>query len=337
MWHIIPHPVADCCNRLGAAGFTAYPVGGCVRDILLGRTPGDWDIATAALPEAVMALFEKTVPTGLKHGTVTVLLEGMALEVTTFRREGRYSDGRRPDRVSFHATLLNDLSRRDFTVNAMALGPDGAFIDPHGGRGDLQRRLLRCVGDPDTRFREDALRMLRAVRFSAQLAFEIEEKTMAALCRNAALTDALSGERVRVELEKILLSQRPECAALPVSLGMLARFGAPAQGCELEHLGSLPPVAALRWSAFCTATGLDIALLPVERSLRRAVLHPPEETSPALTGGALYRIGYRGGEIGALRRRLLAHVQAHPEDNKEERLTALCREWTEEERGFFKM
>lgn len=204
-----PAPVAACCGTLRRAGHEACPVGGCVRDLLLGRAPGDWDIATSARPEAVTALFERTVPTGLKHGTVTVLLGGMALEVTTFRGESGYSDGRHPDRVTFGVGLREDLARRDFTINAMALAPDGSVLDPFGGRADLARRLIRCVGEPERRFTEDALRMLRAVRFAAQLGFSLEARTAAALASCAPLLERVSGERIRAELEKTLLSPHP--------------------------------------------------------------------------------------------------------------------------------
>ncbi len=323
-WSQIPGPVRACCAALERAGHAAYPVGGCVRDTLLGRVPGDWDVTTSAPPEATLALFDRTVPTGLKHGTVTVLLGGMALEVTTFRREGGYADGRHPDAVTFDATLEEDLSRRDFTVNAMALAPGGAIVDPFGGRADLERRLIRCVGDPDRRFQEDGLRLLRAVRFAAQLGFDLEPDTAAALARNAHCLDRVSGERVKAELEKILLSPRPEWAALPVELGMLARFGA---GRGRPDFAGVPATAADRWSALCAATGLDITALPVERALRRAVLHPEnrELAALALTGRDLYDLGYRGGDISAARRRLLRHVQAHPEDNERDRLLAVLK------------
>ena len=147
---------------LCAAGFPAYYVGGCVRDRLLGRPVHDWDVTTAALPEEVMALFEHCVPTGIRHGTVTVFLDGAQAEVTTFRTEGVYLDGRHPSEVRFVRTLAEDLSRRDFTINAMAMDADGNVTDLFGGRDDLARRCIRCVGDPEKRFREDALRMLRA-------------------------------------------------------------------------------------------------------------------------------------------------------------------------------
>ena len=160
----IPAGVAALLDTLRGAGCEAHPVGGCVRDLLLGRTPGDYDVCTSARPEQVMALFPRTLPTGLRHGTVTVLTESGAVEVTTFRREGGYADGRRPDGVRFDVGLAEDLSRRDFTVNAMALSTEGEVIDPSGGQADLARRQIRCVGDTDRRFAEDALRMLRAVR-----------------------------------------------------------------------------------------------------------------------------------------------------------------------------
>ena len=188
----IPGGVAALCARLRSAGREAYPVGGCVRDLLLGRTPGDWDVTTSARPEEVMALFERTVPTGIKHGTVTVLTGAGGVEVTTFRAEGGYADGRHPDAVTFGGDLAGDLSRRDFTINAMALGPDGAVIDPFGGRADLKAGLIRCVGEPERRFVEDALRMLRAVRFSAQLDFAIEGATAEALRKNAGLNGEVS-------------------------------------------------------------------------------------------------------------------------------------------------
>ena len=157
-----------------------------------------------------MALFDRTVPTGIRHGTVTVLTEDGGVEVTTFRAESGYADGRHPDAVTFGGDLAGDLTRRDFTINAMALGPDGAVIDPFGGQKDLQARLIRCVGEPERRFREDALRMLRAVRFSAQLGFAVENATAEALRDSAGLTACLSAERVRAELEKLLLSRWPE-------------------------------------------------------------------------------------------------------------------------------
>lgn len=318
-WERVPGPVRTCCETLWAAGEAACPVGGCVRDSLLGRTPGDWDVATSARPEVVQGLFARTVPTGLRHGTVTVLLDGMYLEVTAFRREEGYSDGRRPDRVVFGVGLTEDLARRDFTINAMALLPDGTVADPFGGEADLAARLIRCVGDPERRFREDALRMLRAVRFAAQLGFAIEEETAAALRREAAGLEQVSGERVRVELEKTLLSPRPELCALPVELGMLTRFGSPARQVDLTGLSTLPATPEERWRGFCQKTGLDITALPVERRLRRAVMSEPSPV-PALTGGELYAMGFRGAVIRTALDTLKSHIFEYPEDNTKEKL-----------------
>lgn len=325
-WGQVPGPVRTCCETLWAAGETACPVGGCVRDSLLGRTPGDWDVATSARPEAVQALFDRTVPTGLRHGTVTVLLGGMSLEVTAFRREEGYSDGRRPDRVVFGVGLTEDLARRDFTINAMALLPDGTVADPFGGQADLKAGLVRCVGDPVRRFREDALRMLRAVRFAAQLGFAVEAGTAAALRREAAGLDRVSGERVRAELEKILLSPRPELCALPVELGMLTRFGAPARQVDLRDLAGLPATPEERWRGFCQRTGLDITTLPVERRLRRAVL-AERSPVPALTGGELYAMGLRGAAIRTALDALKAHISQYPKDNTKEKLQKVLKKW----------
>ena len=248
---VIPGGVAALCARLRAAGREAYPVGGCVRDLLLGRAPGDWDVTTSAQPEEVMALFDRTVPTGIKHGTVTVLTEDGGVEVTTFRAESGYADGRHPDAVTFGGDLAGDLSRRDFTINAMALGPDGAVIDPFGGRRDLADRVIRCVGEPERRFREDALRMLRAVRFSAQLGFAIESATAEALRKSAGLTARLSAERVRTELEKTLLSPWPERGEGLFAWGLLSPFvGAEAQP-DLTTLHRVAASPLERWAALC--------------------------------------------------------------------------------------
>ncbi len=181
----IPNDVLLIMNTLAEAGYEAYAVGGCVRDSLLQREPKDWDITTDALPEAVKALFRRTVDTGIEHGTVTVMRGKTGYEVTTYRLDGAYSDGRHPDSVTFTPELREDLRRRDFTINAMACAADGTLVDLFGGQEDLEKRVVRCVGDPDERFTEDALRILRAVRFSAQLDFAIEPETWEALRRHA--------------------------------------------------------------------------------------------------------------------------------------------------------
>ena len=201
----IPQDVKLVLEALEAAGCEAWCVGGCVRDLRLGRTPGDWDVTTNALPEQTLALFgERAIPTGLQHGTVTVRTPERAVEITTFRRDGDYRDHRRPEQVTFTTSLEEDLSRRDFTVNAMAMDLRGTFRDPFGGTADLEAGILRCVGEPDRRFREDALRMMRGLRFAADLAFSIEPRTAEGIHRCAALLAQIAPERIQVELTKLL-------------------------------------------------------------------------------------------------------------------------------------
>lgn len=206
----IPAHVVSICRALQAGGHEAFAVGGGVRDLMLGREVADWDITTDARPEEVRAALGRCIPTGIKHGTVTVLRDGEAVEVTTYRGEGAYSDGRRPDQVEFLGDLEADLQRRDFTINAMAIDPvSGELRDPLGGRSDLAARLIRAVGDPLQRMREDGLRAMRAVRFAAVLEFEIEERTRDAIPRALEIFGRVSKERVRDELLKLLLAKRP--------------------------------------------------------------------------------------------------------------------------------
>jgi tRNA nucleotidyltransferase (CCA-adding enzyme) len=207
----VPPAVLEVCRALAGAGHEAVCVGGAVRDALLGRAPGDWDVATSARPEVVQRVFPRTIPTGVQHGTVTVLIgkgaERRQVEVTTYRGEGAYSDARRPDAVRFGVPLEEDLARRDFVVNAMAFDPvGGALIDPFGGRADLAARTLRAVGDPLARFTEDGLRVMRAVRFVAELDFELEEATAAALGGALGSLAKVARERVRTELGKLLVA-----------------------------------------------------------------------------------------------------------------------------------
>jgi tRNA nucleotidyltransferase (CCA-adding enzyme) len=208
----IPSDVLALCRRLRAAGHQAHLVGGGVRDMIAGRHPADFDLATDARPDAVVALFHTfAIPTGLKHGTVTVLTETRRpVEVTTFRGEGEYLDGRRPVSVTYVDSLTEDLSRRDFTMNAIAFDPlDGQLTDPFDGRGDLARRLIRAVGDPLVRFREDGLRPMRAVRQAAQLEFEVDPPTLAAIPQTLDVFRKVSAERIRDELYKMLGARRP--------------------------------------------------------------------------------------------------------------------------------
>jgi tRNA nucleotidyltransferase (CCA-adding enzyme) len=207
----IPKEVGIILNKLKSSGFEAFIVGGCVRDSLMGKTPKDWDIAVNSTPQETVDVFEKagfkTVPTGIKHGTVTVMIEKVPYEVTTFRIDQNYIDGRRPENVMFTTSITEDLSRRDFTINAMAYNELNGLIDPFDGQNDLKKKIIKCVGDPDKRFGEDALRMLRAVRFSAQLDFNIDEDTYSAISKNSGLVSKISWERIRDEFNKILLSK----------------------------------------------------------------------------------------------------------------------------------
>lgn len=220
----LPGQVADIIHTLQRAGFEAYAVGGCVRDSILGREPDDWDITTSAKPEQVKALFGRTVDTGIKHGTVTVLKDRTGYEVTTYRIDGEYEDGRHPKDVVFTASLEEDLKRRDFTINAMAYNEEQGLVDLFDGIGDIERKVLRCVGDPAERFREDALRMMRAVRFSAQLGYEIEERTKEAMAKLAGTLEKISAERIAAELVKLLVSDHPEKVRTCWETGMTAVF-----------------------------------------------------------------------------------------------------------------
>lgn len=202
----MPKNVDTAINLLQSAGFEAYAVGGCVRDSLLGKTPNDWDITTSAKPEDMKSVFADfhCIDTGIKHGTVTVVIDGEPLEITTFRLDGEYEDNRHPKSVTFTSDLGADLGRRDFTVNAMAYSKMTGTVDLFGGQNDLKNKIIRCVGDPDRRFNEDALRILRALRFASALDFEIEEKTAQSLLKNCALLGNISEERIAKELLKLV-------------------------------------------------------------------------------------------------------------------------------------
>lgn len=202
----MPKNVDIAINLLQSAGFEAYAVGGCVRDSLLGKTPNDWDITTSAKPEDMKSVFADfhCIDTGIKHGTVTVVIDGEPLEITTFRLDGEYEDNRHPKSVTFTSDLGADLGRRDFTVNAMAYSKMTGTVDLFGGQNDLKNGIIRCVGDPDRRFNEDALRILRALRFASALDFEIEEKTAQSLLKNRALLGNISEERIAKELLKLV-------------------------------------------------------------------------------------------------------------------------------------
>lgn len=253
-------------SRLETGGFLAFVAGGAVRDLIMNKTPHDYDIATNARPEEVRSLFKRTIDTGIKHGTVTVIENKIGYEVTTFRRDGEYRDGRRPESVEFVDSVREDCKRRDFTINAMVYSPEHGLLDFFGGCEDIKRGVIRCVGDPETRFKEDALRMLRAVRFSASLSFEIEEKTKRAIKKCALLIKKVSSERILEELNKILLSANPDYFRIMHELGLLRYIIPQLERCFgeeqrnkyhiydvgehiMQTVKNTPPDLILRWAA----------------------------------------------------------------------------------------
>lgn len=288
----IPQGPDEILNRLTAAGFQAYAVGGCVRDSLLGTVPGDWDICTSALPEETEACFSdlRVVETGLKHGTVTVIFQGVPYEITTFRSDGNYLDHRRPQQVNFVRTLKEDLLRRDFTINAMAVGLDEEIQDPFGGRQDLTDGIIRCVGDPDTRFTEDALRILRGLRFASRLGFSIAPETAAAVERNKNLLSYVSGERIYKELTGILIGTYAQpvleqyggvlAAVLPEiqpSMGFLQRnpfHNRDVWQHTLEALGKSRPDPIVRWALLLHDLGKPDCFTLDDRGIGHFYGHP---------------------------------------------------------------
>lgn len=288
----IPQGPDEILNRLTAAGFQAYAVGGCVRDSLLGTVPGDWDICTSALPEETEACFSdlRVAETGLKHGTVTVIFQGVPYEITTFRSDGNYLDHRRPQQVNFVRTLKEDLLRRDFTINAMAVGLDEEIQDPFGGRQDLTDGIIRCVGDPDTRFTEDALRILRGLRFASRLGFSIAPETAAAMERNKNLLSYVSGERIYKELTGILIGTYAQsvleqyggvlAAVLPEiqpSMGFLQRnpfHNRDVWQHTLEALGKSRPDPIVRWALLLHDLGKPDCFTLDDRGIGHFYGHP---------------------------------------------------------------
>lgn len=220
----MPQAVKEIIATLQQNNFEAYAVGGCVRDSILGREPNDWDITTSASPEEVKALFRRTIDTGIEHGTVTIMIDKVGYEVTTYRIDGKYEDGRHPTEVTFTRNLKEDLLRRDFTINAMAYNDTDGLVDIFGGLEDIERKVIRCVGDPRARFTEDALRLLRAVRFAAQLGYTIEEETREAMKEIAGNLKKISAERIQVELVKTLVSPNPFMMKDAYELGLTKYF-----------------------------------------------------------------------------------------------------------------
>lgn len=328
----IPATVQAILRRLTEHGYEAYAVGGCVRDTLLGREPGDWDICTSALPEETERCFSdlRVIETGLKHGTVTVLLEGQPFEITTFRRDGAYSDHRRPEQVAFVTSLEEDLARRDFTVNAMAVGLDGEIVDRFDGQADLKARRIRCVGDPDQRFREDALRILRGLRFTAQLEFSIDPETAAAMERGRELLRYVSGERIYAELTKLLVG--------PGAAQVLERYGhvlaavlpeiVPAMGFLQQHpchnrdvwghtveaLGFSRPDPVIRWALLLHDLGKPDCFTQDEQGVGHFYGHP--KRSAELARDILTRLHADRASTETICTLVLRHDEGAPVNRK---------------------
>jgi tRNA nucleotidyltransferase (CCA-adding enzyme) len=296
----IPDHVLGICRALAAAGETAYLVGGSVRDLLSGGRPTDWDLATTARPEQVMKVFRRVVPTGILHGTVTVMIGELSVEVTTLRGEGAYSDGRRPDVVVFLDSIEADLARRDFTINAIAWEPaSGTLHDPFEGRRDLSARLIRAVGDPSRRFAEDGLRVMRAARFAATLEMEVDPATLAAMGPAAPTLARVSAERKRDELLKTLSAREPSRGlALMGSAGMLPhlapRLGAlaedpPAWAATLRRVDAVSPDPASRMAALLVdlgpGAGAALEALRLDRRTSRRAAHLVSLSRPGYDEG----------------------------------------------------
>ncbi len=249
----LPYELLKAIEVIEKAGYEAWCVGGAVRDILMGKTPDDYDIASNAPCESIMKLFHKIIPTGLKHGTVTVIMNGSQYEITRYRIDGEYTDSRRPDSVEFTSLFEEDLARRDFTVNAIGYHPKRGIFDPFGGANDIKKGIIKTVGEPDKRFSEDALRILRAIRFSAKLGFDIEKETLDSVIKNSKTLKAVSAERIREELMKTLVSDNPQRLEIILKSGGLEHLGL--FGGELSLLKELSKDPLLRFAALCVLTG----------------------------------------------------------------------------------
>ncbi len=294
----IPDEVLFIIGKLNSTGYKAYIVGGCVRDGIMGRVPQDWDICTSSLPDETMSIFDKAIDTGAKHGTVTVVVNGKGYEVTTFRLDGVYRDNRRPERVDFTSSIEEDLGRRDFTINAMAYHPVEGFIDPYKGTCDIKKKLIRAVGNPEKRFLEDALRMLRAVRFSAQLDFSIDPATFQSIKSCCRLITNISYERIRDELTKILVSSNPMNFSLLKETGLLHHILPEFELCydirqnhpyhlfnvalhSLYSVSNIENVPVLRWAMLLHDLGKSRTKTTDEKNIDHFYGHPQVSTGMA--------------------------------------------------------
>lgn len=319
---VLPQDVITIIDRLESCGHEAYAVGGCVRDSILGKEPADWDITTSASPQEVKDLFSHTIDTGIAHGTVTIMCGKIGYEVTTYRIDGEYKDGRHPESVAFTNLLSEDLKRRDFTINAMAYNDSQGLVDLFDGVGDLKRGLIRCVGCASERFSEDALRMLRAVRFAAQLGFTIERQTYEAICTLASTIAKVSTERIMVELVKLLTSDHPEEMRAVYESG-LSRVFLP----EFDAMMQTPQHTIHHQYSVGEHTIHAIMGVPPDRILRLTMLfhdigkpqcrttdadgidhfHGHPEVGAEMTGQILHRLKFDNDTIRAVKRLVRFH------------------------------
>lgn len=323
----LPYEVNKIISILEENGFEAYAVGGCVRDSVIGREANDWDITTSAKPMQVKELFKRTIDTGIEHGTVTVRMHGKSYEVTTYRIDGKYSDSRHPESVEYTASLKEDLLRRDFTVNAMAYNPNRGLIDVFGGMDDIQNRVIRCVGDAGQRFGEDALRMLRAIRFSAQLGFSIEGKTYHAIEELHQNIANISVERIRVELEKTICSEHPEKVEDICKTGLSSVFFPEWDACfgteqntahhcynVAEHtikvMQSLPADRTLRLAGLFHDIGKPVTKKTDKKGVDHFVGHP--NVGAKMTVDILRRLKYDNETVATVSRLVRYHDERPP-------------------------
>jgi len=257
----LPNFVKNVLNTLKLNGYEAYVVGGSIRDMLMDKTPFDFDVATNALPQDVINIFEKTIPTGIKHGTVTVISDNNAVEVTTYRTDNGYFDSRHPETVSFVSNINEDLSRRDFTVNAIAYNEEKGIFDPFNGINDIRNKCLKTVGNPKERFEEDALRILRLFRFSSQLDFIIENETLHYAIETAPKLLKISNERIREEFLKTLCGNKPTQINTLIKSNALSFFGVTKETTVTQQMNFVPPVPSIRLSLFCQVNNIDVIKL----------------------------------------------------------------------------
>ncbi len=327
----LPIDVKKIIETLEAHGYEAFAVGGCVRDTLLLRVPGDWDVTTSAKPEEVKALFDHTIDTGIQHGTVTVMMNHVGYEVTTYRIDGEYEDARHPKEVTFTSNLVEDLKRRDFTINAMAYNERAGLVDKFDGISDLENKVIRCVGDPMERFSEDALRMLRAIRFAAQLGFSIEEKTKEAIRALAPTLEKVSAERIATELVKILVSNHPEEIRTAYELGLtkvfIPEFDVAMETIQNNHhhmytvgehsivaMQNVPPERIIRIIMLLHDLAKPVVLTTDDKGYDHFVGHT--QAGADMARGILRRLKFDNDTIDIVYRMIKHHDDRPPMDNK---------------------